>query len=80
MTASEYAAVLVRIDAVGVENRIDIRALTKELFLTRESLAGCQALCRVRASNRVQLKGFVASFLTAAFGASVAFALNHAMR
>jgi hypothetical protein len=78
--ASEYAAVLARIDAVGAENRADIRALTKELSLTRESIAGCQARCWVRASNRAQLKGFVANFLAAAFGATVAFALNHALR
>jgi hypothetical protein len=80
MTASEYAAVLTKIDAVGLENRADIRALTRELFLTRESLAGCQARCWVQASARAQWKGFAANFLAAAFGATVAFALNHALR
>lgn len=76
LTAVEYATVLARIDAVGIENRADIRTLTEELFLTRESLAGCQARCWSRALSRTRLKGFVANFLVAAFGATVAFVLN----
>ena len=80
MTASEYTAVLTRIDAIGVENRADIRNLTKELFLTRESVAGCQARCWVQASSRARFKGFLANFFVAAFGATVAFALNRALR
>ena len=80
MTASEYQSVMTRIDAVGRENREDIRALTHELATTREALASCQGRCWVEASSRSQFKGFLANFLVAAFGATLAFALNRAFR
>ncbi|HJX52560.1 MAG TPA: hypothetical protein VJ801_07330 [Polyangia bacterium] len=80
MTASEYTSIMTRIDLVGAENRDDIHSLTEALALTRVSLAACQGRCWVQASSRTQIKGFMANFLVAAFGATVAYVLNRAWR
>ena len=66
MTQSEYAAVMSRIDAVGAENRDDVRALTRELATTREALASCQGRCWVLDQNRLMVAPWVSALAACA--------------
>lgn len=66
MTSPEYQSVMHRIDAIGVENREDVRALTKELALTRESLLSCQGRCWVMNQSRAMVAPWVSALAACA--------------
>jgi O-succinylbenzoate synthase len=76
LTVAEYTGILNKLEAIGREARGEISALRVELAKTRESLASCQSRCWVEASGRKQITGYAATFLTAAFGCTLAFVLN----
>jgi hypothetical protein len=76
LTMAEYSGILAKLEAIGREGREESKALRLELAATRESLARCQSRCWVEASGRKQVTGYLATFLTAAFGCTLAFVLN----
>ena len=77
MTMSEFNSLMTRIDAVGAENREDVRSLTAELRSTRASLAACQARCWVGDANRRENRRFLFTLLAAFVAAGGISWLQH---